>query len=48
MNPSSTVGRYEITTRFTGNVRMLFLDYPNNEDMNIIYNQYLKAILYIL
>ena len=45
MNPSSTVGRYEITTRFTGNVRMLFLDYPNNEDMNIIYNQYLKAIL---
>ena len=45
MNPSSTVGRFEITTRFTGNVRMLFLDFPNNDDMNIIYNQYLKSIL---
>ena len=28
MNPSSTVGRFEITTRFTGNVRILFVDYP--------------------
>ena len=45
MNPSSTVGRYEITTRFTGNVRMLFLDYPSNDEMNIIYNDYLKSIL---
>ena len=45
MNPSSTVGRFEITTRFTGNVRMLFLDYPSDEDMNLIYTEYLKGIL---
>ena len=45
MNPSSTVGRYEITTRFTGNVRMLFLDYPSDEEMDLIYTEYLKAIL---
>ena len=45
MNPSSTVGRFEITTRFTGNVRMLFLDYPSYDEMNMIYTEYLKAIL---
>ena len=45
MNPSSTIGRFEITTRFTGNVRMLFLDYPNNEDLTKIYDEYLKKIL---
>ena len=45
MNPSSTVGRFEITTRFTGNVRVLFVDYPSLEDMNIIYTDYLNSIL---
>ena len=45
MNPSSTVGRFEITTRFTGNVRILFVDYPSVEDMNIIYADYLNSIL---
>ena len=45
MNPSSTVGRFEITTRFTGNVRILFVDYPSPSDMNVIYTDYLKCIL---
>ena len=45
MNPSSTIGRFEITTRFTGKVRILFLDYPSDEEMNLIYNEYLNVIL---
>ena len=30
MNPSSTIGRHAISTRFTANVRVLFIDYPND------------------
>jgi dynein heavy chain 2, cytosolic len=45
MNPPSTVGRYEITTRFTGNLRILYLDYPSIEDMILIYSTYLESIL---
>ena len=33
MNPSSTIGRFEISTRLVVNVRMLFLNYPSNDDL---------------
>ena len=33
MNSSSDLGRHEISTRLTANMRILFIDYPNNEDM---------------
>lgn len=29
MKPSSTIGRYEITTRFVSNLRVLKIDYPS-------------------
>ena len=38
MNPSSTLGRYEITTRFTGNAKILYIDYPSTEELQLIYS----------
>ncbi len=29
MNPSSTLGRYKLSTRFTAMVRIAFVDYPS-------------------
>lgn len=29
IKPSSTIGRYEITTRFVSNLRVLKIDYPS-------------------
>jgi len=46
MNPSSTLGRYEITTRLTGNVRILYVDYPSNEELYSIYENYLNSVIY--
>ena len=45
MNPSSTLGRYEITTRFTGNAKILYIDYPSTEELQLIYSFYLNSIL---
>ena len=28
MNPSTTIGRHKISTRFTANVRLAYMDYP--------------------
>lgn len=28
MNPSSTIGRHKISTRFTANVRIYYMSYP--------------------
>lgn len=33
MNPASTIGRHELSTRFTAKVRILFLDYPSGEEL---------------
>lgn len=45
MAPSSTVGRHELSTRFTANVRILFIEYPNAEELSLIYAEYARAIL---
>ena len=31
MNPSTTIGRHRISTRFTANVRLCYMDYPESE-----------------
>ena len=33
MNPSTTVGRHKISTRFTANVRIAYVDYPPIEEL---------------
>lgn len=45
MNPSSTVGRHQLSQRFTATVRVAVVDYPPREELMHIYEQYLKAIL---
>jgi dynein heavy chain 2 len=45
MNPSTTIGRHKISTRFTANVKLAFMDYPSSEDLLPVYNIYMKTIL---
>jgi len=37
MNPASTIGRHDLSTRFSANVRVLFIDYPNIQSLKNIY-----------
>ena len=45
MNPSSDVGRHEISTRLTASMRILFIDYPTTEDMKLIVKDTASATL---
>ena len=45
MNPSTTIGRHKISTRFTANVRLVYMDYSAQEELVPVYNLYLKTIL---
>jgi dynein heavy chain 2 len=45
MNPSSTIGRHRISTRFTANVRICYMEYPTNEELVPVYGEFLKTIL---
>ena len=45
MNPSTTVGRYPLTTRFTANVRLATVSYPDKEALNSIYSSLLHVVL---
>ena len=33
MAPASTIGRHDLSTRFTANVRILYIDYPSKEEL---------------
>ena len=45
MNPSTTLGRHKISTRFTANVRICYMDYPNAEELLPVYAEFMKTIL---
>jgi len=45
MNPSSTIGRHKISTRFTANVRIYYMEYSTNEELTPVYAEFLKTIL---
>ena len=45
MNPSNTLGRHKLSTRFTSIVRICSLNYPNEDQLQTIYSNYLQAIL---
>ena len=45
MNPSSTVGRHNLSPRFTAIVRIVSVDYPPRDELIHIYTMYLKNIL---
>lgn len=45
MNPSSTIGRHRISTRFTANVRIAYIEYPSNDELIAVYSEFFKTIL---
>lgn len=45
MNPSSTIGRHKISTRFTANVRICYMEYPTNEELTPVYSEFIRTIL---
>ena len=45
MNPSTTVGRYPLSTRFTANVRVAYVGYPDKEELFSIYSALNRVVL---
>jgi dynein heavy chain 2 len=45
MNPSTTIGRHKISTRFTANVRIAYVEYPSMEDLIPVYGEFMRCIL---
>ncbi|EFC42807.1 cytoplasmic dynein [Naegleria gruberi] len=45
MNPATTVGRYELTTRFTSIVRIAYMSYTDKQQLKQIVFTYLKCAL---
>ena len=45
MNPSTTIGRHRISTRFTANVRICYMDYPEEKDLVPVYSEMFTPIL---
>ena len=45
MNPSTTIGRHKISTRFTANVRIAAMDSPQTEELLPVYTDYLRTML---
>lgn len=45
MNPSTTIGRHKISTRFTANVRIAYVEYPTVEELLPVYAEFMKTIL---
>lgn len=45
MNPSTTLGRHKISTRFTANVKICFMDYSSSEELLPVYAEFMKTIL---
>jgi len=43
MAPSSSVGRHALSTRFAAIVRNVFIDYPNERELQYIYGSYMHA-----
>ncbi|EKX39469.1 hypothetical protein GUITHDRAFT_160010 [Guillardia theta CCMP2712] len=44
MNPSTTIGRHNLTTRFTAILRVAAVSYPENDQLQLVYSSYLRAI----
>lgn len=45
MNAATTVGRNALSTRFTANVRVGVVDYPDEHELVTVYDTFLEAIL---
>jgi dynein heavy chain 2 len=45
MNPSTTIGRFSLSTRFTSIVRIHYMDYADQEQLSYIYRSFLGPVL---
>jgi len=45
INAATTVGRHQLSTRFTAVVRILVVDYPETSELVNVYNNFLSTIL---
>ncbi|NXA12552.1 DYHC2 protein, partial [Sapayoa aenigma] len=45
MSAGGTLGRHKLTSRFTSIVRLCAIDYPEREQLQIIYSAYLEPVL---
>ena len=45
MAPASTIGRHALSTRFTANVRIIYIDYPTKDELSIIYKDFSESLL---
>lgn len=46
MNATSTLGRHTLTSRFTSRVRIVSVDYPNSDELAVIYGACLSPVLH--
>ena len=45
MLPPSSIGRNQLTQRFTAIVKIINIDYPSNEDLTMVYTEYFRSLL---
>ena len=45
MNPSSDLGRHELSSRLTANMRILRIDFPSLEDMKTVLKETVSVVL---
>ncbi|KAJ3360793.1 Cytoplasmic dynein 2 heavy chain 1 [Kappamyces sp. JEL0680] len=45
MNPSSSMGRHKLSTRFTSIIRILYLGYPEKDQLQNIYRSFVKPVV---
>jgi dynein heavy chain 2 len=45
MNPATTVGRHQLSTRFTAIVRVCYVEYPQKDELQSVYSIFLEAFV---
>jgi len=45
MNPATTVGRNQLSTRFTAIVNILYMDYPPKDELVAVFSTFMQAVM---
>lgn len=45
MNPATTVGRNELSARFSAITNVLYMNYPKQQELELVYKNFLKAVI---
>ena len=46
INPGGSLGRHQLSTRFSAIVRLCSIDYPNVDQLQAVYGAYLQPVLH--